>query len=166
MVGPFGRDRRDAVASSPDWSDWSPDGTELAVLQPVDGKSAISIVAADGSGTSRTLDLGGVEPDRMGRLAPNRRQRLAVPRPSASQVDDVALYSVGSDGTGLHPITSEAAPDIQDTPTIVDPEIAPDGAMLAYWTWGPSEPTKAMGSSACSTLRQGRNGWSTRSAGR
>ena len=133
------------VAEWPAWSDWSPDSTELAVLHPIGGKSAISIVAADGGGTPRTLDLGGVEPDAWVAWRPGDRNVLLFRGHPQAGSTDVALYSVGSDGTALRPITSEFAPDPPGSATFSDPEIAPDGATLAYWTWGPDDASQGHG---------------------
>ena len=44
------------------WADWSPDDHQFVVSHVVNGKEVISIVAADGSGTAQTFDLGAIRP--------------------------------------------------------------------------------------------------------
>jgi Tol biopolymer transport system component len=113
--------------------DWSADDSHLAVISVVDGKQALSIVAADGSG-STTLDLG-VEPHDLWYLADGR---IVFEGTSVGGSEpSYALYVVNEDGTGLKPITAPTT----DQGAWIGVRPSPDGRSLVYHRWHlPDEP--------------------------
>jgi dipeptidyl aminopeptidase/acylaminoacyl peptidase len=122
------------VTSDFKWADWSPDDKQFVVAHTVDGQEVISIVAADGSGVARTFDLGGVKPaDWVAWRPTDGKEILFGGYPGAGP--DVALYSMGSDGVGLHAITPAIAPESPGAGTFANPRVSPDGSTIVYWTW-------------------------------
>jgi len=128
-----------AVLDQIDRYDWSPDDRQLVIHHVIAGKPSISIVAADGSETIRTLDLGVIQPvDWVAWRPPVARDLIFRGYPDASGA--VALYSILPDGTGLHAISTAVTPDPVGTPTLSEPEMSPDGKTMSYWTWAPAAP--------------------------
>ena len=67
--------RSTGIVAGIDWYDWSADDSQLAIYHLIDGDPSISIVAADGSGSIKALDLGDIEPgDRVDWRPPDGRR--------------------------------------------------------------------------------------------
>ncbi len=117
---------------------WSPDGTRLVALHRAEsGMPAISIVQRASGGALRSLSLGYVAPVAwVDWRPPDGRELIFEGHPKFGS-NDVGIYAIGPDGTGLHAI----APALPDGPAYGSPRLSPDGARLAYWRWEPSEVT-------------------------
>jgi Tol biopolymer transport system component len=112
-----------------DWQDWSPDGTQVAIVAGAPGGigHVIDVVNVDGSGM-RTLDVGRpaheiswLPPD--GKEIVFRGEQLQAGDPPSG------IFAVRSDGTGLRQISARPAGDSNDYQSIA---VSPDGLYVTY----------------------------------
>jgi Tol biopolymer transport system component len=115
--------------------DWSPDGDEILIRHQVAGKSALSILAADGSRQIRTLALGDLEPHDNAWRPPDGRE--VVFRGSSPQ--GVALYAVSAAGGEARRL----APLERDPDAYLGARLSPDGTRVTFWHNRPVELTAA-----------------------
>ena len=124
--------------ASLDCYDWSPDGTQVAVLMRArDGSRSIGLIDLVGLGTSRALNLGDVVPTGWVVWRPPNGAELIFAGRGGGGADGVALYRVEPEGGTVERITSPVTPAGSDTPTYASGQLSPDGSMISYWTWGP-----------------------------
>lgn len=117
------------ATSGLDWSDWSPDGTQIAILAQVPGVSGhvIQVVNADGSGI-RTLDVGRPAHE-ISWLPPDGKEIVfRGEQPSAADTPP-GIFAVRVDGTGQREISTRAAVDENDYQGI---GVSPDGQYVTY----------------------------------
>jgi dipeptidyl aminopeptidase/acylaminoacyl peptidase len=113
--------------------DWSPDGSQVAVVHAVLGRGAVSIVDSTGKEPIRTLDLGDVQPLDWIAWRPEAGGTLffrGEPRAGSGQV---GIFAVGQDGSTVR----EVAPPLREG-GYNSPSISADGARLTYWNFEPS----------------------------
>lgn len=111
--------------------EWSPSGTQAAVVSMINGLHALSIVNIDGT-ASTTLDLGMnvVEV----RWRPNRTELVfSAEKREGTAGLSYGFYVVHPDGTGLRPLL----PVTTSTTDWMSPTLSPDGVRLAYARWEP-----------------------------
>lgn len=114
--------------------DWSPDGSQVAVVHALLGRGAISIVDATGKEPIRTLDVGDAQPfnwiawrpEAGGTLYFNGEPRLAERM--------IGIFAIGQDGDGVRSV----APPLPNDGNYNHPSISADGARLTYWNFEPS----------------------------
>ncbi len=116
-----------------DWQDWSPDGTQVAIVAGAPGGigHVIDVVNVDGSGM-RTLDVGRpaheiswLPPD--GKEIVFRGEQLQASDPPSG------IFAVRSDGTGLRQISTRPAGDSHDYQSIA---VSQDGLYVTYQASG------------------------------
>jgi Tol biopolymer transport system component len=123
-------------------AEFLPGSDQMVVLKPVDvdGQLEMSIIDVADGATVRTFDVGpeivdwGVKP-----RPPDGRELIFVGRPE-DESDELALYGVGVDGTGLRMIGAPA-PGHDDEWSFLDGAISPDGSTIAYWNLKPTGAT-------------------------
>ena len=121
------------IVAGVDWYDWSPDDAQLAIHHLIDGVPSISIVAADGSGSIKTLDLGDIEPGgQVDWRPPDGRELIFTGHVAGSS--SMGLYAIAPDGTGLRTVGAVSTSDAWFN----DFEMSPDGSTVGYWAWGPN----------------------------
>lgn len=110
---------------------WSPDGRTIALDHSVAGRRVISVLAADGRGTT-DIDTAGIDaewPD----WRPPDGQELVFRGVQDGKVD---LYVIRPDGTGLRPLGVELHPydrsNVQEI--LLRPVWSPDGTRVAFHT--------------------------------
>lgn len=114
-----------------DWLDWSPDGQVIAVSSVIDDVRTVSLVRADGSGTTR-LDLGGVAATMPQWRPPDGRQ-LLIRREDGART--ALLLVDAADPLNVTPITLDPGHSFgkaADRYSFQDPAWSPDGTRLAY----------------------------------
>ena len=114
--------------------DWSPDGTQFAVLHLVLGHGALSIVDATGKEPIRTLDLGDIDPRDWIAWRPETGGRLFFKGEPRVETGEAAIFAVDEDGSSVGPVT----PLVPDEGVYNHPSISADGARLTYWNFEPS----------------------------
>ena len=108
---------------------WSPDGTAIAIVSPVNGRSSVTIVNADGTGAA-TLDPG-VEVHNVSYLPDGRIVFLGVGKAASS--DTFGIYVMNADGSDAHPILPVSLSDTD----FISPFPTPDGKSVVYHYWRP-----------------------------
>jgi Tol biopolymer transport system component len=113
-----------------DWSDWSPDGAQIAFLSRPKGDgtaNVINVVNVDGTGL-RTLEIGmsafyisWLPPDGVEIVFRSERLKEGDPAPG--------IFAVHPDGTGLRPISTRPAVGDDDYQSV---SVSPDGTRVAY----------------------------------
>ena len=114
--------------------DWSPDGTQFAVLHLVLGHGALSIVDATGKEPIRTLDLGDIDPRDWIAWRPETGGRLFFKGEPRVETGEAGIFAVDEDGSSVGPVT----PLVPDEGVYNHPSISADGARLTYWNFEPS----------------------------
>jgi hypothetical protein len=131
VADPEGRDVRTLPGSFPNFSeiDWAPTGDELAIISEFDRTRALTILAADGSG-SRTLALA-QEPDGFWYLPDGRIIYIGTVEPTLGDTTH-GLYVVDpADGR----VTTVAQPP-ESEKTIAEAAVSPDGTTVVYHAVG------------------------------
>ena len=112
-----------------DGVDWSPDGTQVAILAaaPRGTGHVIDIVQADGSGM-RTIDIGRPvhEPSW---LPPDGREIIFRGEELVAGDPPPGIFAVRPDGTGLRQISTRPAVDANDYQGVA---VSPDGQYVTY----------------------------------
>ena len=112
-----------------DGVDWSPDGTQVAILAaaPSGTGHVIDIVQADGSGM-RTIDIGRPvhEPSW---LPPDGREIIFRGEEMVGGDPPPGIFAVRPDGTGLRQISTRPAVDANDYQGVA---VSPDGQYVTY----------------------------------
>jgi Tol biopolymer transport system component len=115
----------------PSWADWSPDGSQVLVVHKIGAVNVASMIAANGTGSVRQLDLGDVAPE------------FPIWRPSdgreivfrGASFDGVALYSIGADGNDLRQIAPLKS--IEGSTCLngcyLGLRMSPDGTRVTFW---------------------------------
>jgi len=138
------------IVAGVDWYDWSPDDAQLAIHHLIDGVPSISIVAADGSGSIKTLDLGDIEPSgQVDWRPPDGRELIFTGHVAGSS--SMGLYAIAPDGTGLRTVGAVSTSDAWFN----DFEMSPDGSTVGYWAWGRTVPASSTGGRTCATWTRG-----------
>jgi dipeptidyl aminopeptidase/acylaminoacyl peptidase len=114
------------------WADWSPDDRELAIVSMIDGRSSLSRVAADGSGTS----VAPIDREvKIARYLPDGRLALIAAESSDDRCEReiyqtvCALFVTSGDGRDVRTILDAAAfSGLSLSPS-------PDGRTLLYVRW-------------------------------
>jgi Tol biopolymer transport system component len=112
-----------------DGLDWSPDGTQLAILSAAgDGQGHdLTVVNADGSGM-RTLNI--ARPAHLPSwLPPDGREIVFVGEQLSSDDPPPGIFAVHPDGSGLRQISVRPAVDAQDYGEV---NVSPDGTLVGY----------------------------------
>jgi hypothetical protein len=119
-----------------DWSDWSANGTQIAILaQAADGNGhVIDLVNVDGSGL-RTLDVGRPAHE-ISWLPPDGGQIVFRGEQLASSDPAPGIFAVRPDGSGLRTLSTRPAVDAND---YQDVAVSPDGSLVAYRYDGPDK---------------------------
>jgi Tol biopolymer transport system component len=122
-------------------AEFLPGSDQMVVLKPVDadGQLEMSIIDVADGATVRTFDVGPeiVDWGFMPR-PPDGREIIFVGRQEDGS-DELALYGIGVDGTGLRSIGAPA-PGHDEEWSFLDPSISPDGSTILYWN---NKPTGA-----------------------
>jgi WD40 repeat protein len=108
--------------------DWSPDSTAISIVSTIKGRSAITILQADGSG-ARTLEPKGLQVHYASFLPDGRILFLGIGKVAFS--DTFAIYVMNADGTEVRPLVP---PSRLDTDYIA-PWPSPDGKSVLYHVW-------------------------------
>ena len=109
--------------------DWSGDARSLAMIaEDAKGHAALSVIDTR-TGTSRTLDLGGLLPATVSWLPPRGDEILF--RGQGFSQDSTAVFAIRPDGTGLRALT----PGGQNDAAYSTPLASPDGSRIAYADW-------------------------------
>jgi hypothetical protein len=117
LTGPLDRQR---------WWDWAADGTKLAVVSDIDGKSAITVTKTDGSG-SHVVPLDDMNADFVAWLGVAAERLLFRGRPVSSGTS--GLFTVKPDGTDLVQVSPEMGDALGDYQT---PAVTPDGQRVVF----------------------------------
>ena len=130
-------DGTDVVTLMPDvrYADWSPDDTQFVVSHYVDGELVVSIVAADGTGIPRTIDIGGL---RLGDWGPEWRPTDGAELIFMAQTpgtQDNGIYGIRPDGTGLRTIGEVSTAYNAWQESFQRRSLSPDGTSIAYSNW-------------------------------
>ena len=99
--------------------DGSGDGRSIAVISRVGGVSSITVFDV-ATGNEQVLDVG-MPVERVSFRPPNGDELMFVGLEGENQT----IYTIGADGTNLHPVVGPAA-------GIQGPEWSPDGSRIAY----------------------------------
>jgi Tol biopolymer transport system component len=123
------------------WADWSPDDKQLAVTHTVDGQVVMSIVNADGTGSPRPLDLGGIRLTSwvVWRPADGSELLFTGQRPGTT---DLGLYAIQPDGTGLRTVGDVSTADNAWQLSFQNPQVSPDGSTVGFSNWEPNDAGK------------------------
>ena len=112
-----------------DQVDWSPDGTQIAILAQAPGGNGhvIEVVDADGSGR-RSLDVG--RPAHAISWLPPEGDEIVFRGEQLTPEDPPSgIFAVRPDGSGLRQISTRPAADAQDFQGVA---VSPDGISVAY----------------------------------
>jgi Tol biopolymer transport system component len=116
-----------------------PGSEHMVVTKPVGEQMQMSIIDVETGSTVREFDVGPELVDwPVIPRPPDGRELIFVGRP-ADGSDELALYGVGVDGTGLRMIGAPA-PGHDDEWSFLDGSISPDGSTILYWN---NKPTGA-----------------------
>lgn len=112
-----------------DWQDWSPDGTQIAILAQMAGASGhvIQVVNADGSGL-RTLNVGRPAHE-LSWLPPTGGEIVFRGEQLSAGDPPPGIFAVRPDGTGLREISTRPAVDGNDYQGV---GVSPDGQYVTY----------------------------------
>jgi Tol biopolymer transport system component len=112
-----------------DWQDWSPDGTQVAIVAgaPNGNGHVIDVVNVDGSGM-RTLDVGRPAHE-LSWLPPDGKEIVFRGEQILASDPPSGIFAVRPDGTGLHPISTRPPTDPNDYQAIA---VSPDGLYVTY----------------------------------
>ncbi len=114
------------LTDSPDperYPAWSPDGERIAYVRQVDGRAAIFVMRADGTGQTRlTADDGGKSS--MPTWSPDGRQ-IAYTHTTPDDPDHPRIYVMHADGSDPRPLTPAGTLAAQ-------PAWSPDGRRIAH----------------------------------
>ena len=114
--------------------DWSPDGTQFAVLHFALGRSALSIFDATGKEPNRTLDVGDIDPRDWIAWRPEAGGTLFFKGEPHVETGQAGIFAVREDGSNVRPVT----PLVPDEGVYMQPSISADGARLTYSNFEPS----------------------------
>lgn len=141
-----GSDAHQIIGPRDFWFEWLPGGRQVAVVQWPDGQGHLSILDVDTGHSIREFDLGSISPDWwVWPRPPEGRELVFRGRPEVGS-EDVAMYAIGPDGSGLRTI-GDPGTDVPDGPaSFLDPSMSPDGSTIVYWNWEPApRPRGEMG---------------------
>jgi len=146
---------------SPEVLDWAPDGAHVAVRHEQDGKLVISIIETSGSGRALTLDLDPMTPFSSVLWRPPDGAELIVVG-SLPDTNEVAIYGVHPDGTGLRQIAMEGDQGDGTWPgarkvSFQDASLSADGSSAIFWNWEPGLGAGRDGSIHLLELTSGRD---------
>ena len=114
-----------------DWLDWSPDGSQIVFVAASDGERGVIHVAnTDGSGVM-ALDLG-LHAHFVTWLPPDGREIVFRSEPTSGSPQDVGIYAVRPDGTGLRMLSHERPNNEFDYQSLT---ASPDGRWLSFTRW-------------------------------
>lgn len=129
-----------ALSDDTDLFDWSPDGTQLLVNHDVHGMPSVSIVDVHGTTDPRPIDLGAIQPeDGWAAWRPTTGSEVIFTGHPRAGSPDIGLYAIRPDGAGLRAIGSVASSESDQQISFNEPQLSPDGSLLAYWNWEPSD---------------------------
>jgi dipeptidyl aminopeptidase/acylaminoacyl peptidase len=114
--------------------DWSPDGSQFAVIHTLLGLGVVSIVDATGKEPTHSLDLGDVRPLDWIAWRPEAGGTLFF-RGEHAYSGQVGIFAVRPDGSDIRVVAEPRAPDAGGYD---DPSISADGARLTYSNFEPS----------------------------
>jgi len=122
-------------------AEFLPGSEQMVVLKPLDDEMKMEIIDVATAETIREFDFGPVAVVDWSVLPrpPDGRELIFVGRPEDGS-DELALYGVGVDGTGLRSIGAPA-PGHDDEWSFLDGSISPDGSTLLYWNLKPTGAT-------------------------
>ena len=117
----------------------SPDGKTLAVISSAQSPATLELLPLNGGDERRVLPLGDVVPARyVSWLPPNGDELVFLGHPHG-YLDEIGLYRIRPDGTGLTPITlqrGESPPNsVPVKISFQDMTFSDDGKTAAYWNW-------------------------------
>jgi Tol biopolymer transport system component len=116
---------------------WRPDSAAIALVYDVKAVPQLSVVTADGSST-RVIDLGELMPLDVAWRPPNGAELLVRAR---TATDDVGLYAVNEDGSGLRTLLPPRASGYGPGYTLSGASWSPDGRTIAYNAVTPPDST-------------------------
>ena len=114
--------------------EWSPDGSQVALVHALLGRGAISIVDATGKEPIRTLDLGDVQPFNWLAWRPEAGGTLYFNGEPRVAERMIGIFAIEQDGVGVRSV----APPLPNDGNYNHPSISADGARLTYWNFEPS----------------------------
>ena len=114
--------------------EWSPEGSQVAMVHALLGRGAISIVDATGKEPIRTLDLGDVQPFNWLAWRPEAGGTLYFNGEPQVAERMIGIFAIGQDGVGVRSV----APPLPNDGNYNHPSISADGARLTYWNFEPS----------------------------
>ena len=113
--------------------DWSVDSHAVGIVSNVAGKSALTILQADGSG-AKTLALAGLQVHDVSFLPSGQVLFMGVG--TTASAETYAIYVMNADGTEVRPLVPPSPRDSD----YIDPHPSPDGKSVVYHVWrDPSE---------------------------
>jgi Tol biopolymer transport system component len=120
-----------AALRDPSWADWSSDGSQVLVVHKIGAHDVASIIAVDGSGSMRQLDLGDIAPQNPMWRPPDGREIVF----RGASFGGVALYAIGAEGNDLRRIatlkSSGGAMCLDGC--YLGLRLAPDGTRVTFW---------------------------------
>ena len=120
-----------------DWTDWSPDGRQIA-FDSIDARGTghvLQVVNVDGSDL-RTLPTGRPVHE-MSWLPPDGREIVFRGEHLTATDPPPGIFAIRPDGTGLHELSTRPATDENDYQTVT---VSPDGSRLLYRDAEPDQP--------------------------
>jgi WD40 repeat protein len=114
--------------------DWSPDGSQLAMVHALNGRSVLSIIDATGKEPIRTLDVGDLWPFELIAWRPEEGGSLFFTAEPKAGSGVIGIYAVGPDGSTVRPV----APPLPNGGVYGGPSISADGGLLTYSNFEPS----------------------------
>lgn len=114
--------------------DWSPDGSQFAMVHALKGQPVLSIVDATGKEPIRTLDVGDLSPFELIAWRPEEGGSLFFTAEPQAGSGLIGIYAVRQDGRTVRAV----APPLPNGGVYQDPSISADGARLTYSNFEPS----------------------------
>ena len=116
----------------------SPNNKTMAIISSAQDPPTLELLPLDGGDERRVLPLGDLVPARSVQWLPPNGDELVFLGHPHGYLNELGLYRIRPDGTGLTPIAlqrGESLPGVETQISFQDMTFSDDGMTAAYWNW-------------------------------